>query len=201
MEVILLENIRRLGKIGDTVKVKDGYGRNFLLPREKALRATEANKAVFAEKRAEIEKENAAKLKDAEKLGKKLEGTIVALIRQAGEDGRLFGSVTANDIAKAVSDAKKVEITRNHVQLNNPIKSVGILPVTLQLHSDLSIEVHVNVAQTEDEAETAKGKFLRGEYTGPSKTDKDDQRAAAEEAFAAAAPAAEEASAGEGEAA
>lgn len=194
MEVILLENIRRLGKIGDVVKVKDGYGRNFLLPREKALRATDSNKAVFAEKRAEIEKQNADKFKDAEKLAKKLEGTIVALIRQAGEDGRLFGSVTAGDIAKAVSEAKKVEISRNQVQLNAPIKSIGVLPVTLQLHSDLTIEVHVNVAQTEDEAEVTKGKFLRGEYTGPRK-----QEAAEEEAVPAVEASAEEAAVSESE--
>lgn len=200
MEVILLENIRRLGKIGDVVKVKDGYGRNFLLPREKALRATEPNKAVFAEKRAEIEKENADKFKAAEKLAGKLEGTIVTMIRQAGEDGRLFGSVTANDIAKAVAEAKKVEITRSHVQLNNPIKSIGIQPVSLQLHSDLAIEVHVNVAQTEDEASDAKAKFLRGEYTGPQKKAAEEESPAAE-----AAPATENAEAAaassEGEAA
>lgn len=194
MQVILLENIRRLGKIGDEVKVKDGYGRNYLLPREKALRATETNRAVFAEKRAEIEKNNAENFKAAEKLAKKLEGSIVALIRQAGEDGRLFGSVTANDIAKALSEEKKVDISRNQISLNTPIKAIGVQPITINLHSDLSLEVHVNVAQTEDEAEDTKKKFLRGEYTGPQKTDKDDQLAAAEAAFKAPA---EEAAEGE----
>lgn len=186
MQVILLENIRRLGKIGDEVKVKDGYGRNYLLPREKALRATETNRAVFAEKRAEIEKANAENFKEAEKLAKKLEGAIVALIRQAGEDGRLFGSVTANDIAKALSDEKKVEISRNQISLKAPIKAIGVTPVTVALHSDLSLDVHVNIAQTEDEAEDTKKKFLRGEYTGPDsakKNDKDDLIAAADAEF------------------
>ena len=178
MEVILLENIRRLGKLGETVKIKDGFGRNFLLPRGKALRANETNKKVFEERRAVIVKENAEKLKEAEKLGKKIEGLIVTIIRQASEDGRLFGSVSSVDIVKAIKDEKKVELHRNMVTLTNPIKNIGIQPVSLTLHGDLTVEVHVNVAQTEDEAATSKAAFLKGEYTGPKGKKAEDQEAA-----------------------
>ena len=192
MEVILLENIRRLGKLGETVKIKDGFGRNFLLPRGKALRANEANKKVFEERRAVIVKENGEKLKEAEKLAKKIEGLIVTIIRQASEDGRLFGSVSSVDIVKAIKDEKKVELHRNMVTLSAPIKNIGIQPVSLTLHSDLTVEVHVNVAQTEDEAANTKAAFLRGDYTGPKSKRTEDQDVAAP---AAAAPSEDEAAA------
>lgn len=175
MEVILLENIRRLGKLGETVKIKDGFGRNFLLPRGKALRANEANKKVFEERRAVIEKENAERFKEAEKVAKKIEGLIVPILRQASEDGRLFGSVSTVDIVKAIKEEKKVELHRNVVTLTAPIKNIGIQPVSLTLHGDLTIQIHVNVAQTEDEAATAKAAFLKGEYTGPKKKKAEDQ--------------------------
>jgi large subunit ribosomal protein L9 len=186
MEVILLENIRRLGKLGETVKIKDGFGRNFLLPRGKALRANEANKKVFEERRAVIIKENGEKLKEAEKLAKKIEGLIIPIIRQASEDGRLFGSVSSVDIVKAIKDEKKLELHRNMVTLTAPIKNIGIQPVSLTLHSDLTVQVHVNVAQTDDEAANNKAAFLKGEYTGPKNRKSDDQ-----DDVAAAAPAVE----------
>lgn len=189
MEVILLENIRRLGKLGDTVKIKDGFGRNFLLPRGKALRANDANKKVFQERRAVIEKENAERLKEAQKVAKKLEGLIVPIVRQASEDGRLFGSVSPVDIVKAVKDDKKVELHRTMVTLANPIKNIGIQPVSVVLHADLIQQIHINVAQTEDEAATAKAAFLKGEYTGPKKKKSDDDAPAA---VAETAPAADE---------
>jgi large subunit ribosomal protein L9 len=189
MEVILLENIRRLGKLGETVKIKDGFGRNFLLPRGKALRANDANKKVFEERRAVIEKENAERLKEAEKVAKKLEGLIVPILRQASEDGRLFGSVSPVDIVKAVKDEKKVELHRTMVTLANPIKNIGIQPVSVVLHADLIQQIHINVAQTEDEAATAKAAFLKGEYTGP-KTKKSDDNASV--AVAETAPATDE---------
>lgn len=179
MEVILLENIRRLGKLGETVKIKDGFGRNFLLPRGKALRANDANKKVFEERRAVIEKENAERLKEAEKVAKKLEGLIVPILRQASEDGRLFGSVSPVDIVKAVKDEKKVELHRTMVTLANPIKNIGIQPVSVVLHADLIQQIHINVAQTEDEAATAKAAFLKGEYTGPKTKKSDDDAPAA----------------------
>lgn len=188
MEVILLENIRRLGKLGETVKIKDGFGRNFLLPRGKALRANEANKKVFEERRAVIEKENIERFKEAEKIAKKLEGSIVTIVRQASEDGRLFGSVSPVDIVKAVNEDKKVELHRNMVTLANPIKNIGIQPVEVVLHGDLVQQIHINVAQTEDEAKTAKAAFLKGEYKGP-KTKKSDDDAPVVEAVVAEAPA------------
>ena len=179
MEVILLENIRRLGKLGETVKIKDGFGRNFLLPRGKALRANEANKKVFEERRAIIVKENGEKLKEAEKVAKKLEGLIVSIIRQASEDGRLFGSVSSVDIVKAIKEDKKLDLHRNMVTLTAPIKNIGIQPVSLTLHSDLVVQVHVNVAQTEDEAASTKAAFLKGEYTGGQVKKSEDQDVAA----------------------
>lgn len=182
MEVILLENIRRLGKLGETVKIKDGFGRNFLLPRGKALRANDANKKVFEERRAVIEKENAERLQEAQKVAKKLEGLIVPILRQASEDGRLFGSVSPVDIVKAVKDEKKVELQRNMVTLANPIKNIGIQPINVVLHSDLVLQVHINVAQTEDEAKTAKAAFLKGEYTGGKVKKSDDDAPVAETA-------------------
>jgi len=179
MEVILLENIRRLGNLGETVKIKDGFGRNFLLPRGKALRANDANKKVFEERRSVIEKENAERLQEAGKIAKKLEGLIVPIVRQASEDGRLFGSVSPVDIVKAVKDEKKVELHRTMVTLANPIKNIGIQPVSVVLHADLIQQIHINVAQTEDEAATAKAAFLKGEYTGPKTKKSDDDAPAA----------------------
>lgn len=154
MEVILIERMSNLGNIGDTVKVKDGYARNFLLPKGKALRATKANVELFAQKRAEIEARNAELRAEAEKVSKSVNGQTVVIIRQAGEDGRLYGSVTARDIAEALQ-AKKFNVERQHVALQSVIKEIGIYTVKLALHADVMAEVKVNVARSELEAQAA----------------------------------------------
>ena len=159
MEIILLEPVRNLGKI---VKVKNGYARNFLFPNKKAIRATDANVAVFAEKKAELEKENAKKQKEAEAQGKKVEGAVVTIIRQAGEDGRLYGSVTSGDVAKALAEAG-FNVDRRQVILTTPLKAIGVHTVQLHLHGEVSVNVHPNISRSEDEAADAKARFARGE--------------------------------------
>jgi large subunit ribosomal protein L9 len=163
MQVILVEPVRKLGNVGDVVNVKPGFARNFLIPSEKAVRATEDNIADFKARKAEIEKQDKAKSAEAEKLAKKIDGTLVNIIRQAGEDGRLYGSVSAQDIAAAVSDAKKEEISRKTVLLTDPIKYIGVYSIEVNLHGDVSATVHPNVARSESEAKEASGKFARGE--------------------------------------
>jgi large subunit ribosomal protein L9 len=157
MEVILLERVEKLGAIGDVVKVKNGFARNFLLPQHKALLATEANKARFERERASIEARNAKARAEAEAEGKSIDGTTYVLIRQAGETGQLYGSVAARDIAQAASEAgHKVE--RKHVVLNQPIKTIGVHEVTVRLHPEVAMKITVNVARSPDEAERqAKG--------------------------------------------
>lgn len=152
MQVILLERVESLGGIGDEVKVRDGYGRNFLLPQKKALRATEANRKVFESRRAEIEAKNAEARAVAEKASGKIDGKSYVLIRQAGEAGQLYGSVSARDIADAIiSGGGKVE--RNSVVLDKPIKTIGVYDVRIRLHAEVSVMVKVNVARSQDEAE------------------------------------------------
>ncbi|WP_404404708.1 50S ribosomal protein L9 [Pelagibacterium halotolerans] len=152
MKVILLERIGRLGTIGDEVSVKDGFARNFLLPQGKALRASEANRAKFEAERAAIEARNAERRSDAEKNAASLEGKTIVMVRQAGETGQLYGSVSARDIAEAlIADGAKIE--RNQVDLAGPIKTVGLHEVTINLHAEVSIHVTVNVARSSDEAE------------------------------------------------
>lgn len=152
MEVILLERVDKLGALGETVRVKPGYARNFLLPQKKALRATNENKAFFDAQRAELEKQNAAKRADAEKLAKKLDGVKATLIRNAAEGGQLYGSVTTRDIAAAVTEEAKATVDRTMVMLNLGIKTVGLFPVTLMLHPEVKVVVTVNIARTEEEA-------------------------------------------------
>lgn len=154
MKIILIERLANLGNIGDTVEVKDGYARNFLLPQKKALRATKSNVELFEAKRAEIEARNAELHKQAEVSAKGIENVVVTLIRAAGDDGRLFGSVSARDIAVALQE-KKHNVDRRHVELDAPIKAIGIFPVKLALHSDVVVNVKVNVARSESEAEAA----------------------------------------------
>lgn len=148
MEVILLENVRKLGTVGSTVKVKDGFARNFLIPRKLALRATKENKTFFEQKRAHIEQENQTKMHLAEKIAKKLEGFSLELNRQASEDGKLFGSISARDIAIAIS-AKDIEIDRQHVIIDAPIKYIGSYQVLIGLHSDVEVNITVNVVRSE----------------------------------------------------
>ncbi len=153
MEVILLERIENLGQMGDTVTVKPGFARNYLLPQKKALRATKANQAVFEAQRAQLEAQNLEKRKEAEQVAEKAEGIKVVMIRSAGDTGQLYGSVTARDIADAVGEAG-VTISRSQVVLDKAIKVLGLHPIRLRLHPEVAIEITVNVARSEAEAET-----------------------------------------------
>lgn len=152
MEVILLERVESLGVIGDVVKVKNGFARNYLLPQHKALLATDANKARFERERAAIEARNAKSRATAETDAKSFEGETYVLIRQAGETGQLYGSVAARDIAEAAT-AKGHKIERRHVVLNTPIKTIGMHEVIVRLHPEVSFKLTVNVARSPDEAE------------------------------------------------
>ncbi|HVY99500.1 MAG TPA: 50S ribosomal protein L9 [Dongiaceae bacterium] len=151
MDVILLERIERLGQIGDVVKVKPGFARNFLLPMKKALRATEANKKQFEEQRHQIEANNLKRRQEAEKVKDKVDGLKVVVIRQASETGILFGSVSSRDIAEGVTKAG-FTVDRRQVILDKPIKTLGLHDVRLALHPEVIVRVTANVAKSEDEA-------------------------------------------------
>jgi large subunit ribosomal protein L9 len=151
MKVILLERIGKHGHIGDEVSVKDGYARNFLLPQHKALRATEANRKKFEVERASIEKRNADRREAAAGIAAGLNGQTVIIIRQAGETGQLYGSVSSRDVAEALSGAG-FTVARSQVVLADPIKAVGLHTVPLNLHAEVSVSVNVNVARSDDEA-------------------------------------------------
>jgi large subunit ribosomal protein L9 len=163
MEVVLLERIEKLGQMGDVVRIKDGYGRNFLLPQKKALRATEANLARFEQQRAELEVRNLERRSDAEKFAERIEGQVFVLLRQAGESGQLYGSVSARDIAQAATEGG-FAMERRQIVLDQPIKTVGLHPVRVALHPEVSIGIVVNVARSEAEAE----RQASDEDTGPS---------------------------------
>ena len=177
MKVILLERVERLGVLGDTVNVKDGFARNFLLPRHKALRATEANLKVFEGQRAEIETRNTKAKEAAEALAATLDNSSYVLIRQAGESGQLYGSVSGRDVSDAVQ-AEGGKVDRSQVVLDKPIKSLGVHDVKVRLHAEVTITVKVNIARSQDEAE----RQARGENVIASQFDED--RLAAEEAAA-----------------
>lgn len=152
MDVILLERVEKLGAIGDVVKVKDGFARNFLLPRKKALRANEANKKVFEANRERIVAENAARRTDAEAEAKTLEGVSVTLIRQSSNTGQLYGSVAVRDLVEAlVADGHKVD--KSQIVLDRPIKAIGLYDVKVALHPEVTTIVKVNVARSPEEAE------------------------------------------------
>ena len=153
MEVILLERIESLGQMGEVVSVKPGYARNFLLPQKKALRANEGNRKVFEERRAQLEAENLERKSEAQKVSKTLDGMTVVLVRAAGENGQLYGSVSARDIADAVTEAG-VTVGRSQVKLDKALKALGLEPVRVQLHPEVSVNVTVNIARSQDEAET-----------------------------------------------
>ena len=179
MQVILLERVGRLGAMGETVKVKDGYARNFLLPNQKALRATAANKAKFETQRAVLEAKNAATKELAVNEAKQLEGKVFIVIRQAGESGQLYGSVTARDIGDAAA-AQGATVDKNHIHIQKPIKVVGLHEVQVTLHPEVVVPVTVNVARTADEAAAqARGDDL----TAVGATEKAEARAAAEAMF------------------
>jgi large subunit ribosomal protein L9 len=152
MEVILMERVPKLGQMGETVRVKDGYARNFLLPRGKALRATEANKARFEGQRAQLEARDLERRSEAEQLKEKLDGKIYVIIRQAGETGQLYGSVNTRDIAETVTEGG-VSIHRNQVELTTPIKTLGMHKVGVNLYGDVEASITMNIARSADEAE------------------------------------------------
>ena len=152
MKVILLERVERLGGLGDVVTVKDGFARNFLLPRSKALRATEANQKVFEGQRAEIEARNARDRESASVSGEKLDGASYVLIRQAGEGGHLYGSVSGRDVAEA-ANAEGAKIDRSMVVLDKPLKTLGVHAVKVRLHAEVVVTININIARSPDEAE------------------------------------------------
>jgi len=161
MEVILIERVAKLGQIGDVVRVRDGFARNFLLPQGKALRATKDNREKFEKIRGELEAKNADKKSTADVMAKKLDGQSFVLIRQAGETGQLYGSVSARDIMQALS-TKSFEVTRQQVVLNMPIKTIGLHKLPVELHPEVEVTITVNVARSPDEAtRQAKGEDLR----------------------------------------
>ncbi len=177
MKVILLERLEGWGALGDVVTVKDGFARNFLLPRHKALRANAANLKVFDAQRAEIEARNAKAREAAGKSGEKLDGTSYVLIRQAGESGQLYGSVSGRDVAEAVN-AEGGKVERAMVVLDKPIKTLGLHEVKIRLHPEVTVAVTVNVARSQDEAE----RQARGENVVTAQFE--EERIAAEQAAA-----------------
>jgi large subunit ribosomal protein L9 len=155
MDIILLERVEKLGGIGDVVTVKNGYARNFLLPNNKALRANEANKKVFEANRKQIEADNEAKRKDAEKASGSVDGKQIVLIRASSASGQLYGSVSVRDIVDALA-ADGATVEKSMVILEKPIKTLGVFDVRIRLHPEVSVNVQVNVARSDDEAELQK---------------------------------------------
>src|SRR5690349_18666040 len=151
VDLILLERVEKLGQMGQIVKVKPGYARNFLLPQKKAMRATKENLAYFETQRAQLEANNLTRKSEAGEVGEKLEGVSVVLIRQAGESGQLYGSVAARDIAEAVT-AAGFTVEKRQIVLERPIKTLGMHPVRVMLHPEVGVTVTVNVAQSEEAA-------------------------------------------------
>lgn len=165
MQVVLLERIEKLGQMGDVVKVKDGFARNFLLPKKKALRASKSNLTYFETQRAQLEARNLELKKEAGAVGGKLEGKSFVLIRQAGDRGQLYGSVSTRDIAMAITEGG-YSVERGQVPLDKPIKEIGLHPITVILHPEVRVTVTVNVARTEEEAERqARGEDVLVETT------------------------------------
>ena len=161
MEVILIERVAKLGQIGEVVRVRSGFARNFLLPQGKALRATKANRERFESIRAELEAKNADKKSGADVVAKSLDGQSFILIRQAGETGQLYGSVSARDIMQALLE-KSFEVSRQQIVLNMPIKTIGLHKLSVELHPEVEVTITVNVARSPDEAaRQAKGEDLR----------------------------------------
>lgn len=160
MEVILLERISKLGQMGETVKVRDGYARNYLLPLGKALRANAANKARFESERATLEARNLERKSEAQKVAEQLDGKSFIVVRSAGETGQMYGSVAARDIVEILGN-EGFTIARNQVELNNPIKAIGLHKVELHLHAEVTVSIELNVARSAEEAERqAKGEDL-----------------------------------------
>ncbi len=176
MKVILLERVERLGALGDVVNVKDGFARNFLLPRSKALRASNTNLKVFEAQRAQIEARNADTKAAAEKAGTKLDGETYVMIRSAGESGQLYGSVSGRDVADAII-AEGGKVDRSQVVLDKPIKTLGVHEVKVRLHAEVTVVVKINIARSTDEAD----RQSRGENVITSQFE-EERAAAAEQA-------------------
>ncbi len=188
MQVILLERVEKLGQIGDEVKVKDGFARNYLLPKKKALRATEKNRAYFETQRVQLEARNLERKKEAQAVAEKLGGKTFVLLRQAGDRGQLYGSVSPRDIAEAITQGG-FSVDRTQVPLDKAIKAIGLFPVSVVLHPEVRVPVTVNVARTEDEA----GRQARGENVLAERTEAEEAKVEAETMFEEGAkPAAEE---------
>ena len=168
MKVILLERVERLGALGDVVSVKDGFARNFLLPRNKALRANSNNLKAFEGQRAELEARNAKERSAAETAGEKLDGSSYILIRQAGESGQLYGSVSGRDVADSIN-AEGGKVDRSMVVLDKPIKTLGIHEIKVRLHPEVTVSVNINIARSADEAE----RQARGENVITSQFEED----------------------------
>lgn len=184
VDVILLERVEKLGQMGQVVKVRPGYARNYLLPQKKALRATKENLAYFETQKTQLEAANLERRSEAEEVAKKLDGTAVVVIRQAGESGQLYGSVNARDISEAVTTAG-FTITRSQVVLDKPIKTLGLHRLRVALHPEVSVPITVNVAQSPEEAE------MQAKGIDPLRLEQDAAESAAEEPAETAAPAAE----------
>jgi len=174
MEVILLERVGKHGQMGDIVRVKDGFARNFLLPRGKALRATAENKARFESMKSELQAKNLEMKGEAGKVGTKIDGKTYVVLRQASESGQLFGSVSTRDIANLLK-ADGADIARSQVALNAPIKSIGQYKVPLELHPEVEVSVTVTVARSKDEAD----RIARGEDVMVPRTEAEEEAAAA----------------------
>jgi large subunit ribosomal protein L9 len=174
VDLVLLQRVEKLGQMGDVVKVKPGYARNFLLPQKKALRATKANLSRFEEQRAQLEAQNLKRREEAERVAERVGGLSVVIIRQAGESGGLYGSVSSRDISDACT-AGGLTINRTQVILNNPIKTLGLTKITVSLHPEVTIPVTVNVARSAEEAE----RQAKGERVGAN--EEEDEAPSAEE--------------------
>jgi large subunit ribosomal protein L9 len=183
IQVILLERVESLGQMGEVVKVKPGYARNFLLPRNKALRATKDNIAYFDGQKKVLEAENLKRRDEAEKVGKKVNGAKAVIIRQASEAGQLYGSVSARDIADAVVE-QGFKVDRNQVRMDRAYKLLGLYPVKINLHPEMTVEVTINIARSEEEAKIQEE---RGEALITKRDDEEAASAAARAEKAAAA--------------
>lgn len=199
MQVILLERIEKLGQMGDEVTVKPGFARNYLLPQRKALRATDANRALFEAQRAQLEAENLTRRSEAEAVKAKMDGQSIVIIRSAGESGQLYGSVSARDVADGLGEAG-FTTDRRQVALDAPIKAIGLFDVRVVLHPEVDANITVNVAQSADEAAAQAERAARGEEAVLTPAEAF-AREAAEEAAAQAAAEAEAMAAEEAEAA
>jgi large subunit ribosomal protein L9 len=178
MQVILLERVEKLGQMGDEVRVKDGFARNFLLPKKKALRASKANREYFQAQKAQLEANNLRLKGEAQKVADRLDGQRFVLIRQAGDRGQLYGSVSPRDVADAMEKAG-FKVDRHQIQISVAIKHIGLFALPVVLHPEVKVNITINVARSEDEAE----RQARGENVLTEKTEAEEAREAAESVF------------------